>query len=157
MEISAEAVKGALAAQRLASLQDVCRALDIPVADWQGRARVRNILWAMLKSGQVSLLAGPPLYRLERRRHGVQEKLWRAIVLKARKAEAWCFADLARLAGCSLDYAKKYAEFLEGRELVVHAGAEFHTLFFRMLPGREQECAPVWNRRAEGRRKGSEK
>jgi hypothetical protein len=152
-EISAEAVKGVLAGQRLASFEDICQSLDIPRADWQGRARVRNYLHVMVKSGQVSLTAGAPLYRLERSRHRVQEKLWRAIILKARKAEAWCYADVARLAGCSLDYAKKYAEFLEGRELVVHAGVEFHTLFFRLAPGLEQLTAPVWNRRAEKRRR----
>jgi|GEM_PF-1492941 hypothetical protein len=152
--ISAEAVKAALAGLRQATLWELCAALDIPDADWRGRNLVRKTLQKLRKSGQVGVLPGAPLYSLTGRavRRQAQQKLWRAICLKSRKAEAWGFMDLARLAGCSYDYAKKYVEFLEWREIVITEWTEGRRCYFRLLPGKEQEGAPAWNRRAEKRR-----
>ncbi len=144
-EISADTVKQALARLRQGTLEEICAALDMAAADWRGRDRVRKILRDLQRSAQVRAMPGAPLYL-------VQEKLWRAILLKFHKAEAWGFLDLATLAGCSLDYAKKYCEFLERRELIAAAGVQGHQNYFRLTPGREHEGAPAWNRRAEKRR-----
>lgn len=152
-EISAEKVKAVLARLRQATLHEICAALDLPLADWRGRDRVRKGLRDLQRSGQVSLMPGVPLFcATGRGSRQVQEKLWRAICLKARKAESWTFNDLARLAGCSYDYAKKYAEFLTRREIVITEWTDGRTHYFRLLPGKEQEMAPGWNRRAEKRK-----
>jgi hypothetical protein len=159
-EISAEAVKGALARLRQATLPEICGVLGLAKADWKGRDRVHKILRDLQRSGQVGVMPGDPVYFRSRPggEGGVQGKLWRAVILKARKGDAWSYVDLARLAGCSYDYAKKYAEFLERQELVRPAGkaVQGNRLYFRLAPGLEGNAAPHWHRRAEKRRKASD-
>jgi hypothetical protein len=152
--VCAAAVKRALGERRGSSFEEICAALDLAAADWQNRHRLRKTLESLVRSGQVEFLPGVPLYRLDEiRGHTRQEKVWRAIVLKARKGEAFALLEVASLAGCSLDYTKKYCQFLAGKEILKHAGSRGHFRFWRLAPGLEGEAAPVWNRRAEKRRR----
>ncbi len=136
-------VRDVLGRQDNLTAREVADALGV-----QSRAeveKVRQALTDLKKAGYVAVTQDKPQrYRLLRQpAAGKQEKLWRACQVQAAKGEAFSPRSLAVLAGCSLDYAKRYLRWLKRLGLVEASGASC-----RLAPGAERLAWPKLSRRA---------
>lgn len=159
--VSTERVKEVLGRETL-NLSQVCARLDIPEADAQGKEQVRKILGRLVKSQQANILALPDrtVFRL-REKPGfpgeVQEKLWRAMCLKAQKRQPFTAADIIRLVECDRTYATRYLRFCLRQRYLIVLGRRRKALTYQVVSGKEREAAPRWNRRAEKKGRAAER
>ncbi|MCL4501170.1 MAG: hypothetical protein M1438_04860 [Deltaproteobacteria bacterium] len=126
----------------------------------QSRAEIKQVRDALLElrqEGKAVSEAGekgkPKLWSLAESKQSMQDKIWRAAILKTQKGQAFNIPDLGRLSGCSRDYARRYAAFLVAMQYLQPVG---DTGLFTVRQGREKAAAPHWNRREEKRRRETE-
>lgn len=99
---------------------------------------------------RLSLPPEGPLPTQNARRGDVQEKLWRAMRIK-RTFHAF---DVAQLSGASLDYTKKYLQFLMKLGLVRRIGLDKHQARYR-VKDKPPLTAPHWRRDIGAAKEGS--
>jgi len=120
------------------------------VQTYAGRRRVREALRELVRRGEADR-DGAGNYRLaEGGKTMVQEKLWRAVGLRAAKNEEVTVREAALLAEASRDYSKRYLRWLWRGGWLVEQGRGRYT----WNPERTWREAdrPHWNRiREEGR------
>lgn len=89
------------------SLEDLREALELPTC---GTYRVISSALKAFKQGGHLEKLGPKQYRYtDKREFSKKGKMWRAMLIKPEFTRK----DVARLAGCSLDYVNKYFAFLQ--------------------------------------------
>ncbi len=143
-------IRRVLAESGGAGLREICRRLDIPEAAFEKRKLVYLALRDMIAAGRVELVESYRLTGKEVPRGRVQEKIWRAMCLKASKGQTFEAAEIILLTGADADYVKRYIRHGRRLGLVEAVGRrrEVNALVYRVVPGREHEAAPPFNRRA---------
>jgi hypothetical protein len=143
------------------ALQELGEATAREVADYlevQTRAQVKqvnNALHDLLKGEEVKVeeRMGGFTYLWLRKKAKVrgekQEKLWRAMQVKAARGETFTAKDLAVLAETHLDYAKRYLRFCVKQGLVALYTTKGNTAYYQIGEGQKRAAAPAWNRRVE--------
>lgn len=99
---------------------------------------------------RLSLPPDGPLPTDNARRGDAQEKLWRAMRIR-RTFHAF---DVAQLSGASLDYTKKYIQFLMKLGLIKRIGLDKHQARYR-VKDKPPLCAPHWKRDATAVKEGA--
>jgi len=102
------------------SLEDLREALDLPIC---GTYRaISDSLKAFRRWGHLKKV-GPDLYRyVDKRGFSKKGKMWRAMLIRSEFTRK----DVARLAGCSLDYVNKYFACLQRQGWVTLVSKEGH-------------------------------
>lgn len=125
-----------------------------------GIKRVRDAIWLLAKEGRVAYVPGtvPKVWRLAEPKVSVQQRLWRACVLKSQKGP-FTAADLVPIvqgeksAAVSRDYATRYVRWLWASAYLMLVGqGRNKEQIYRVIPERDWETPPHWNRRAEKRK-----
>jgi hypothetical protein len=129
----------------------------LQVQTFKERKKVTDILQGLVKRHEAVAIThlGETNYRLSGQtssRGTVQEKLWRFACHRARTARPFTVAEAARMAECNLDYVKRYCRWMWKEDyLALAARGRAGAALYQVVGGKEQEPAPVWNRRAEKR------
>jgi len=144
-----ERVRAALA-QGEAPADEVAERLG--VQSYKGRKKVRQALYELVRRGEVEVVRPPSRYRLAapvKVRARKQERVWRALQVKAAKGEGATVREICRLAGTCRDYTGRYIRHLARLGLVERGRGRANAAVWRIRPGREQEAAPRWSRLKE--------
>lgn len=137
---------------------DVADSLGVQSRD--GVKKIYDAIWLLAKEGRVAAAPDtkPEVWHLIDPKISVQDRLWRACILKSQKG-SFAVADLVpivqgkRSAAVSRDYAQRYVRWLWDAAYLraVGRGRDGEWVYL-VIPGREREPAPHWNRRAEKRK-----
>jgi hypothetical protein len=162
--ITAPAVRAFLAetAGAWASAPQVEERLQVQTR--KDRNRVRDILAALVRSGQAEIVMDEDRdevrYALCLRpnaRGAVQARLWRFACHRFQTARPFTAAEAAGMASSDLDYAKRYCRWLwNSGYLAIVSRGRANAMLYQVVGGKEHEAAPAWNRRAEKRKGGGQ-
>lgn len=133
---------------------------SLGVQSGAGVKRVYDAVWLLAKEGRVAAAPDttPEVWHLVDPKVSVQQRLWRACVLKSQKGP-FTVADLVPIVqgqkgvAVSRDYAKRYVRWLWATAYLMRVGfGRDGERVYQIIPGREHDPAPHWNRRAEKRK-----
>ena len=132
--------------------------VHLSIATYDGRRRLQQRLRDLVKSGEAARSKGRYVLLNSTLGGSVQQKIWRAAVLKSQKGY-FSPADLAQLVqgrkdpAVSRDYVRRYCRWLAAQKFLLEVTRHRGAPIYLVIADKEKEPAPHWNRRAERREK----